>query len=150
MALIVLEGCDGTGKTTLARKLAQIMDAQIIHCTAETMNNFEFFQSIIEMSRYRNIIADRWCYGQFVYQTEKERIQRGWLTDEELAKLELSMLENNVKVIHVVAPPDEVAERLALRSETTGKDIKDIMEDYNHYLNKSIVPVITWYTGEEQ
>lgn len=150
MALIVLEGCDGTGKTTLAKSLAKIMDAKVIHCTAETPNNFDFFYQIIDMADDRNIIADRWCYGQFVYQTEEERNLKGWLDQSELHDLELEMLRNNVKVVHVIAPPPEVEERLALRNEKTAMPVQEIMDLFSYHLNKSIVPVIEWDTGESQ
>jgi len=150
MALIVLEGCDGAGKTTIAMKLAKIMDAQVIHCTAETPNNFNFFCRIMEMAQHRNIIADRWCYGQFVYQTENERYNSNWLTEYTLEELEIEMLRNNVKIIFVTAPPNEIEDRLSLRDEKLTMPIEEIIGNYEHYLNKSIVPYIAWYTGEEQ
>ena len=149
MALIVLEGCDGTGKTTLARSLAKLMDAHIIHCTTETPNNFDFFYQIIQMANDRNIIADRWCYGQFVYQDANDRESLGWLDEQQLEELELEMLRNNVKVVHVVAPAKEIKERLEARSEYTTMTIEEIVDKFNHQLNKSIVPVINWYTGSE-
>ena len=65
--LIVLEGCDGSGKTTVARNLQNILpDAEIIHCTRETPNDYSFFWHLIQASKDRHIIADRFCYGQFV------------------------------------------------------------------------------------
>jgi thymidylate kinase len=150
MALIVLEGCDGAGKTTLAKSLAKIMDAQIIHCTTETPNNLDFFYQIIQMADDKNIIADRWCYGQFVYQTEEERKEKGWLDEYQLRELELEMLRNNVKVVHVIAPPSEIEERLALRNEKTAMPVQEILDLFSYYLNKSIVPCIEWDTGEAQ
>ena len=71
--LVVLEGCDGSGKSTLARFLSKIMNAEIVHCTASTPNNYDYFLNIIEASKTRNIIADRFCYGQFVYQEAEDR-----------------------------------------------------------------------------
>lgn len=112
--LIVLEGCDGSGKSTLAQDLAKILDAEIIHCSAKTPNNKEFFEGIIESSRYKNIIADRFCYGQFVYQPEGER-PLGYIHD--LNMLELKMLDIGTKVIFVEAPNEIIENRLAAREE---------------------------------
>ena len=112
--LIVLEGCDGSGKSTLAQDLAKILDAEIIHCSAKTPNNKEFFEGIIESSRCKNIIADRFCYGQFVYQPEGER-PLGYIHD--LNMLELKMLDAGAKVIFVEAPNEIIENRLAAREE---------------------------------
>ena len=37
---IILEGCDGTGKTTLAKLLAEKYGLDICHCTAEDPKDF--------------------------------------------------------------------------------------------------------------
>ena len=59
--LIVLEGCDGTGKSSIAKLIqAVIPDAEVIHCTAETPNDFKFFSKLIDIGQYRNIIPRPW------------------------------------------------------------------------------------------
>lgn len=142
--LIILEGCDGVGKTTLANYLARIMDAEIIHCTKETPNDLKFFNRIIAKSIFKNIIADRFCYGQFVYQTRQERN----LTKDDLRILEESMLLVGAKLIHVVAPVREIEKRLALRGEKLDMSIWDILWNYHRIIEQSILPVVQWGTGE--
>ena len=143
--LIVLEGCDGVGKTTIARNLADIMDARIVHCTASTPNDYKFFKSIIDASKYQNIIADRFCYGQFVYQNEKER----HLTHAELTQLELDMMEAGAKVIHVHAPVDEVQRRLRYRNEKTELPVDEIMDKFIDVFEHSLERPTLWWTGSE-
>lgn len=118
--LIVLEGCDGTGKSTLASSLACLLNAEIIHCSSKTPNDKEFFEEIIEASKTRNIIADRFCYGQFVYQEQGER-PLGCMHD--LNRLETKMLAAGAKVVWVCASNDTVEDRLRQRNEKCLNDL---------------------------
>lgn len=140
--LVVLEGCDGTGKSTLAGFLAQLLNAEVVHCTSKTPNDFNFFNSILAAARKKNIIADRFCYGQFVYQQPNERR----LSEANLRVLELSMLHAGAKVIHVTAPEDVVMARLAARGETTPVDVKALLSRFEDVMSESILPVIKYTT----
>ena len=135
--LIVLEGCDGSGKSTLARKLAFMLDAEIIHCTTDTPNTMWFFREIIEMAKTKNIIADRFCYGQFVYQNPEHR----QLTESNLYELELDMMNTGAKVIYVDCNTLTVEERLRERNEVPMKPIKELRELYAGVWKKSILPI---------
>lgn len=140
--LYVLEGCDGTGKTTLAKRLAPILDAEIVHCTAETPNDYEFFSQIINAAFGKNIIADRFCYGQFVYQNPEERK----LSQEELFRLEADMLNVGVKLIYVYAGTNTIMDRLISRGEKTVKSVDDIKKGFTEVLSRSILTPIPWNT----
>lgn len=149
--LVVLEGCDGSGKSTLARSLAGILDAEIIHCSSKTENTFEFFEGIIDASRRRNIIADRFCYGQFVYQKAENRPLGGI---NNLNKLELELLQAGAKIIYVTAPIKDIEGRLKTRGEQliNGLNVREVTEKFeNLFKNDSILgeSVIRWYTGNE-
>lgn len=41
--LIILEGADGVGKSTIAKRLARILNARIIHCTKDTRTTLRIF-----------------------------------------------------------------------------------------------------------
>ena len=137
--LIVLEGCDGSGKTTLANKLAAILGAEIIHCTTETPNSYDFFVDIIEMSKTRNIIADRFCYGQFVYQKREDRPLRD---EHNLYDLELEMMNAGVRVIYVDCDTEVMQGRLAQRGEETVKPVEKIQLAYANLFEKSLLPIV--------
>ena len=143
--LFVLEGCDGSGKTTVARHLKNMLpNAEIVHCTTDTPNDYDFFMGLLYASRERHIIADRFCYGQFVYQTPEER----HLTDKQLADLETHMLAHGVKVIHVAASVDEIENRLAFRGEKTTLPVTEICDRYlDLFENKSLIKPYVWWTG---
>lgn len=140
--LVVLEGCDGTGKSTLAKFLAQVLNAEVIHCTAETPNTFSFFRSIIRASKDKNIIADRFCYGQFVYQDPEDRK----LSEEDLRHLEVGMLYEGAKVILVTAPAETIEARLKARGETTRLDVKTLLCRFEGVMAKSLLPVTVYDT----
>lgn len=143
--LVVLEGCDGAGKTTVAKQLQAILpDAEIIHCTTSTPNNYGFFKDIIEASKNRNIIADRFCYGQFVYQDPNDR----QLSDEILKTLEIRMIEAGARIIHVTAPVEDIKHRLTLRGEKTEVPVEEICDRYiDLFENTTLMKPYIWWTG---
>ena len=138
--LIVLEGCDGTGKTSIAKLIQAVMlDAEIIHCTAETPNDFKFFSKLIDIGQYRNIILDRGMYGQFVYQSPEDRK----LSHKQLRALELNMIRTGAKVVHVTAMKQTVEDRLNSRSEVPMHTVSVLLSRFDDLFEKSLMPVIT-------
>lgn len=136
--LIMLEGCDATGKTTIANMLQLVMpDAQVVHCTADTPNDFEFFDTLIDIGQSRNVILDRGMYGQFVYQDWNERN----LSMAQLTKLELRMLETGAKLLYICASKSKIEERLKLRGEETSLAVEEILQRFDEVLKESILPV---------
>lgn len=149
--LVIIEGCDGAGKSTLANSLAKIIGAEVIHCSSKTPNDEKFFKAIIEASKTKNIIADRFCYGQYVYQKEKDR-PLGSL--DNLHRLEVRLLEAGAKVILVEAPYTEIEERLQQRGEKLINDLDafTVVSRFTDLLcNISLLSesVIRWNTGGE-
>lgn len=142
--LIVLEGCDGSGKTTLANKLAAILDAEIIHCTTDTPNDYSFFSQIIGMAEEHNIIADRFCYGQFVYQEPEERR----LDSVDLYHLELYMMKSNAKVVFVDCNEDTLSKRLNSREEIPMRPIPELQRRYAEVFANSLLSIIVADTGK--
>lgn len=136
--LIMLEGCDATGKTTIANLIHMAMpDSEIVHCTADTPNDFGFFDTLIEIGQHRNIILDRGMYGQFVYQDWNERK----LSANQLTQLELRMLKTGAKLIYVCASKSKIEERLKLRGEETPLAVEEILQRFDAVLKESILPV---------
>lgn len=153
--LVVLEGCDGAGKTELATFLSKVLKADIIHCSTHTPNDITFFKDIIEVSKgERNVIADRFCYGQFIYQEPDERPLESYrcTAEENLYVLEALMLANKAKMIYVTAPADVIKSRLRARGEEliNGLTVEEVLNRYDDVIHKSMLPWIVYNTGGER
>lgn len=140
--LIILEGADGAGKSTIAKRLARILNARIIHCTKDTPNDLAYFRSILYASEEQHIIADRFCYGQFVYQSEEERK----LTRDELYRLEADMLNMGAKVIYVTASEKTIEARLDKRNEIPMYPVKELLERFDTVMKQSTLQIEIWRT----
>lgn len=153
--LVVLEGCDGAGKTELATFLSKVLKADIIHCSTHTPNDFGFFHDIIEAAKgKKNVIADRFCYGQFIYQEPDQRPLKDsmFTAEESLYNLETMMLANKAKMIYVTAPADVIKARLLARGETllNGLTVEEVLNRYDDVIHKSMLPWIVYNTGGER
>lgn len=107
---IVLEGCDCSGKTTLARRLAEILpDCRIEHdskpCTKE--------EYIARLSQPGNVVFDRLFLGQFVYNNIYERAMSTWDLDE---IREYCHAHPDILLLYICPSKDEILRRMAGRS----------------------------------
>lgn len=146
--MIVLEGIDGVGKTTLANLLSKTYDAGIIHATRETPNDWAWFNELMDLAKDRNIIMDRSFWGQFVYQDPEER-KLSW---EQLHELEHRLYQEGGRIIYVTANTSDIIERLKGRAETLSRPLDLLKERYEAVILLSECPVIIYNTstGEVQ
>lgn len=71
-SIYILEGVDGTGKTTLAEALAAKTKGHILHSSYDKEWNMEQYhtdiiESAIILAQYQPVIIDRWAPSEFVY-----------------------------------------------------------------------------------
>ena len=133
---IVIEGCDGTGKSTIAKHLCERFGLQYWH--ESHPRNFEEYRHMLE---YGGFVFDRFCFGQFVYNTEAERK----MSLEELKVLLQEVFPaTNTILLYVDAHTDTIIQRLLKRGEGTQeiipemtKYIKNIRGTYRSILNRS-------------
>ena len=141
--MIVLEGVDGAGKTTLANILAKTYNAGIIHATRETPNNWAWFSELMDVARDRNVIMDRSFWGQFVYQDPEER-KLSW---EQLHELEHRLEQGEGKLIYVTADDADIAKRLSDRAENLSRPLKTLKERYETVILSAECQVIIYNTS---
>lgn len=144
--LIVLEGCDGSGKSTLVDLLKSLSyepeNVEVIHATRETPNDMEWFMSIMDQAKDRNIIMDRAFWGQFVYQNPNERK----LSFNDLSKLERRLADEGGKLIYVYSPERVITRRLRNRNEIPSLPVKSLLRKYKTMCKFAHCPVI-WYNS---
>lgn len=122
---IIIEGYDGTGKSTLAKKLAKKLGLKYQH-QSEPKTYLEYIKDLSK----DNTIFDRFFLGQFVYNTEDERK----LTLDELKKL-VKEINSNTIFIYVNTDPQTVFNRLLKRGEF--KSLASWSEFYKDYVLKT-------------
>ena len=144
--LIVLEGCDGSGKSTLVDLLKNLAhdpeEVEVIHATRETPNDLEWFMSIMNRAKNHNIIMDRAFWGQFVYQKPNERK----LGFNDLSELERQLADNGGKLIYVYSPERVITRRLRNRNEAPSLPVNTILRKYKTMCKYARCPVI-WYNS---
>lgn len=133
---IVIEGCDGTGKTFLAKFLCEKLGMYYWHESAP--RSLEEYKQMLAPG---GIVFDRFCFGQFVYNTEEQRK----LTIDQLHELcETVFPQTHTLVIYVDASTELIIDRLIARGEGTPADkaemekwIKNIRGTYRQLLREA-------------
>lgn len=70
--IYILEGADGTGKSTLAAKIAEATGGNVLHQTYNKDWNMELYhrdvmRAALVLQRFQPIVLDRWAPSEAVY-----------------------------------------------------------------------------------
>ena len=143
MRLVILEGCDRTGKTTLANQLVERHSFKYIHCGQPKGDLYEEYMQILQDIEKEGVdtVIDRFVYGEFVYGP----LYRGEaaLDEQQLRNIELKALSLNAMLIYCV---DE-AENIIKRFKTAGEDfareelVPLMLNLYEDVIDAAIIPV---------
>jgi thymidylate kinase len=111
--VIVLEGCDGTGKTTLAAALALRRDYAVIHSgrTPDGTDLTERYQALLAIPG--KIILDRSFISELVYGPLDHGQSR--LTLPDAADLARRVAARSGVLVHLTGHPDTITARLRSR-----------------------------------
>lgn len=109
---IVIEGCDGTGKTTIANILAKRYGCDVVHMTGDDPKDYEFYYHSL---RKTNVIYDRNVIGELVYPYVFGR--NAALSYENAESLVKKAKIMSVKFFVLTADEDIIKNRIAARGE---------------------------------
>lgn len=137
---IILEGCDGVGKTTLANILAKKYNLDICHCTSYDPADFMFYYQSV---RKNNIIWDRHTVGELIYPKVFNRHQQICTED---ARIVINYFrELGGKIFVLTADDDIINDRLIARESEDEQILfhqRAINEAFIKYANAFCIPII--------
>lgn len=118
---IVIEGCDGVGKTTIAKYLVTKFKLGYLHFTGEDKKSKTFYNAMLYK---KNFVYDRGAISELVYPNIYERFSRLDMTDVR------SIVSKHSNVFFIVLYGNEQSIVKNLSSEES-KTIKDNIDYIN-------------------
>ena len=109
---IVLEGCEGVGKTTFANKLIEKYNLDYVHITNKDPNDYSFYKQTL---RKEDVIYDRHLIGEMIYPKIFNR--KGNLNHRQLKKLIEFAHKEKVHILILTADLDVVQKRIKERNK---------------------------------
>lgn len=149
--VLIFEGCDASGKTTIQEILREIIrHAFLIHTSAPVKGNpKEYFYNLLDkLTDFAGIINqplffDRFHVGELVYGSifRPETIDDA--VKEKMFRLEERLAEREAKMVYITASPDTIVNRLKKRGDwyVQPSDVQRILDKYEQMLTKSRLPI---------
>lgn len=103
---IIIEGADGTGKTTLVKKLARTYSLDSLNINRYDPNNFNFY---LETLKKTKVIFDRHFVGEMIYPKVFDR--KGNINEEDFEWLVNYSKENGIAIIILYTDESILLER---------------------------------------
>lgn len=128
--VVVLEGCDGTGKTTIACNLAEHHGYAVLHSARppDAIDLAEQYRSIL--ARPGKLALDRSFISELVYGPFK--FGRSRLSAPDAAELAFRVADRGGVLVHLTGSPDVIAARLRARDgyAPAPERTKKVIESY--------------------
>ena len=137
---IILEGCDGTGKSTLARLLADKYKLDLCHCTQSDPGDFEFYK---QTARKDNVVWDRHTIGELIYPDVFGRQQK--LSPEDARLVIYLARQQGAKIFVLTADMKDIKKRLVERNTEDWAILSKldwIDERFRYFADMFDIPVI--------
>ena len=121
---IIVEGCDGTGKTTLVNKLIEKYNIKnYVHTTKDDPNTFSFYSESLDRD---DIIFDRHFIGEMIYPSIFNR--QGNLTRRNFERLLYKAYMLGYKIFILFSDSETIKQRL---SDNEHKEVIENVDKIN-------------------
>ena len=126
---VILEGCDGTGKTSVSELLANKLNCNIIRLTR---HGYRALRSYKHLMSAEYIVHDRSFISETIY--PKYFNEARSITDGETSELWDYIKIFDIKVFVLTANPEEIVKRFNTRGDEFLKDASVLQNINNDYL----------------
>ncbi len=126
---IAIDGCDGTGKSTVAEKLANKLKCNIVHLTHKGSRSVFSYQ---EFMRCNDVVHDRTFISEIIYPKYFNR--KSELSEEDAEQLFYRMRFHRIKVFILTASIEAISERIDVRGDEFITDVDKFKKINDEYL----------------
>lgn len=137
---IIIEGCDGTGKTTLAKKLARKYKCDVIHMTNKDPKDFNFYSQSLRKTK---AIYDRNFLSEMIYPKVFKR-NGSAITEQEFKLLLKQARDEDILIVILTASRYDILTRLKERTNEPEEILKKyvwIDKQYRKIAKKYCIPI---------
>jgi thymidylate kinase len=144
--LVIIEGCDGTGKSTLAARLAERLDgAEVLHLGPPKRHPLE--ETVLALDDYtpgsgRHVIVDRFHLGEMIYgPIYRGESKLGPLGGPEHKWVDLWLKSRGALQVVLTATLKTVEDRIGVRGDDFVKNehLRSILREYAQAAHLSMV-----------
>lgn len=136
--IYIIEGPDGTGKSTLANKIAEETKGHILHASYDKNWNiekyhFDLIDVAFRLSKYQSVVLDRWAISEFVYGT----VFRGGPSYDTAGLIEDSMDD---KIVWIYCENEDAVKNHLANSKKRKEmfdDMTKVVEEFDDYVEYS-------------
>lgn len=143
--LYIIEGADGTGKSTLATELLEKTKGHLIHGTwnkdwSIPEYHRAMYESALTLLEYQDVILDRWAVSEEVY-SNAFRNGSKYSADEWMSKaMGEDVLNDPNQTVFIYCENENAVENhkenLKIRNELFD-DMSPVVREYNNYLGRT-------------
>lgn len=143
--IIIIEGCDGTGKSTLACGLAEVLGWRYHHEGKPEQPAFEYYMNLASTIP-GGVVMDRAHLGELVYPKVKTQEGRPGLERWQQHAIERVLAARGAVLVHARASRVWIERVFATRGEAYMNDgeIELVISLFECAVNQSILPKVSW------
>lgn len=137
MSIIILEGVDCSGKTTLAHALAELSGYEVVRGSSfeiAQLGTGEMYGHMMNLLKRNNIIIDRFFLSNFVYGT---LYNKPTMSPDQFMDLAMETEKRGALTVYTTADLEIIAERMDERGDDdiSLMDIPKIKQNYELAMN---------------